>query len=404
MKKAQYGFESFAIKETADLSNIHSHSLPIFTSSAFEFENLDEGISIFSGQKEGYVYGRYGNPTLDAVAEKIATLEGLGTGEHPKAFLTSSGMSAIYLAIICSVDPGKKVLAQYNLYGGTTELLQKVIANQGREVIFTDLKNLDRLEDSLKSDGDISAVYLETPSNPDLSCVDIAAVSSIAKKYDTRVILDNTFATPYLQKGFALGADLVIHSTTKYLNGNGNIIGGIILGKDPEFMGTKVKETYKLLGSMASPFDSWVLNFGIKTLALRMEKHCDNAERLSLELQRHPTVRKVNYPGLESHPDHQIAKKQMARFSGMLSFELKDGLEAGRKMMSEIRFCSFAPTLGNVDTLILHPASSSHLRVPRDIREHMGITDGLVRISVGIETIDDILDDIITALDKVQAK
>lgn len=402
MKKAQYGFESFAIKENTDLSNIHSHSLPIFASSAFEFGSLEEGIAIFSGQKDGYVYGRYGNPTLDAVADKIARLEGLGTGTDPRAFLTPSGMAAIYLAVICAVDPGKKILAQYNLYGGTTELLQKVVSQQGREVVFTDLKDLNKLEEILRNEQNVAAVYLETPSNPDLSCVDIAAVSSIASRYSARTILDNTFATPYLQKGFALGADLVIHSTTKYLNGNGNIIGGVILGKDRQFMDGKVKETLKLLGSMASPFDSWVLNFGIKTLALRMEKHCDNAERLASELSQHASVSRVNYPGLESHPDHSIAQMQMKRYGGMLSFELKGGLEAGKKMMSNIRFCSFAPTLGNVDTLILHPASSSHLRVPRDIREHMGITDGLVRVSVGIETTEDILTDILTALDAVK--
>jgi methionine-gamma-lyase len=264
-----------------------------------------------------------------------------------------------------------------------------------------DLKQLEQLEDKLRNDASVGAIYIETPSNPDLACVDIAAITDLASKYQVKTILDNTFASPYLQQGFRLGVDIVIHSTTKYLNGHGNMIGGVIIGRDREFMEGKVKEHVKLLGTMASPFDSWILNNGLKTLSLRMERHCDNAEKIARFLEDHPKISRVNYPGLTSHPDHSIALKQMKKAGGMLSFEVKGGLDAGKRMMSNIQFCSFAPTLGNVDTLILHPASMSHLRVAKEIRERIGITDGLIRLSVGIETVEDIISDLSQSLDKV---
>ena len=401
MNNRATGFESISVKDTEQNENVRSHSLPIYASSAFEFESLEHGISIFTGETNGYVYGRYGNPTLDAVANKIALLEGYGTGVEPVAFLTPSGMSAIYLAVNASVSPGQTLLAQYNLYGGTTELLQKVVSGQGREVVFTDLRDAERLRRDLSTNNKVAAIYLETPSNPDLRCVDILQVTEIAGEFGVKTILDNTFATPYLQRGFGLDVDIVIHSTTKYLNGNGNIIGGVILGKDAEFMNSRVKDQLKLMGAMASPFDSWILNNGMKTLALRMERHCDNAEKIATVLDAHEKVSKVNYPGLTDHPDHKVAAKQMARFGGMLSFELAGGLEAGKKFMAGIEFCSLAPTLGNVDTLILHPASMSHLKVPKEIREKIGITDGLVRLSVGIETAEDIIKDLVGALDRI---
>lgn len=401
MKKASYGFESVCIKEGADLPAFKPHSLPIYASSAFEFDSLEQGMAIFTGEESGYVYGRYGNPTLDAVAHKIALMEAHGTGLEAVGFLVPSGMSAIYLALLTTVMNGQKVISQYNLYGGTNELLHKILADQNRGIELMDLKQLDQLESKLRNDTSIGAIYIETPSNPDLACVDIATITNLASQYQVKTILDNTFASPYLQQGFRLGVDIVIHSTTKYLNGHGNMIGGVIIGKDPEFMEGKVKEHVKLLGTMSSPFDSWILNNGLKTLSLRMERHCDNAEKIARFLEDHPKISKVNYPGLTSHPDHSIALKQMKRSGGMLSFEVKGGLDAGKRMMSNIQFCSFAPTLGNVDTLILHPASMSHLRVAKEIRERIGITDGLIRLSVGIETVEDIISDLSQSLDKV---
>jgi methionine-gamma-lyase len=231
-------------------------------------------------------------------------------------------------------------------------------------------------------------------NNPSLSCVDIAALSQLAHQYGAWCAIDNTFASPYLQQPFAFGVDFIIHSTTKYINGHGNSIAGVVVARDRALMREKIWRAMKLLGTNCSPFEAWLTNNGIKTLALRMDRHCANALALAHYLEQHPSVERVNYPGLASHPDHQLAKKQMPKgFGGMLSFEIKGGFDAGLKCMNKIQFCALAPTLGDVDTLILHPASSSHLRVPKAVREENGITDGLIRVSVGIEHIDDIISD-----------
>jgi methionine-gamma-lyase len=372
--------------------------VPIYASSAFEFDSIEQGISIFSGEKTGYVYGRYGNPNSDSVAQKISKLETFSTSLEANAVLTSSGMNAIYLALFSILSENGVLIAQENLYGGTTELLQKVVENQGHRVIYTDLRNPEQLETLFRQNDSVKAVYFETPTNPDLSITDIQQVTDIAHSHGAKVILDNTFATPYLQQGFLYGVDVVVHSTTKYLNGHGNMIGGILLGSDTEFIETKVKEHHKFIGGYASPFDVWLLNNGLKTLGLRMDKHCDNAEVVADWLNQHEKVRLVNYPGLVNNKYYLIAKKQMKRFGGMLSFDLDGGIQEAKTFMSKLNFCSLTPTLGNVDTLVLHPATSSHIKVDKNKREKFGVTDSLIRISVGIESLDDILTDLEEAL------
>ncbi len=231
-----------------------------------------------------------------------------------------------------------------------------------------------------------------------MACVDIKALSKIAKKRNVKTIIDNTFPTPYLQQPFKFGVDFIIHSTTKYLNGHGNSIAGIIIGRDKELMEQKVWQTFKLIGTNVSPFEAWILGNGLKTLEVRMDRHCLNAQKIAEFLEKNKKVKKVNYNGLISHPDHDLAKKQMNNFGGMLSFELKGGLKSGIKFMNKIQFCSLAPTLGDVDTLILHPASSSHINVDKKLREKNGITDGLIRLSVGIESVEDIINDLEQAM------
>lgn len=401
MKEYKTGFDSKCVKDEDISMTTKSHSMPIYASSAFEFDYIEQGISIFSGEQNGYVYGRYGNPNSDAVAKKISALETFGTSLDASAVLTSSGMNAIYLAMISTLSDNGILIAQENLYGGTTELLRKVIEKQGRRVIYTDLRNPEELRTVFKQNKPVDAVYFETPTNPDLSVTDIQQVTDIAHSFGAKVILDNTFATPYLQQGFLFGVDIIVHSTTKYLNGHGNMIGGVLLSTDVEFIETMVKEHHKLIGGYASPFDVWLLNNGLKTLALRMNKHCDNAEKVADFLDHHKKVRYVNYPGIVNNEFHLIAKKQMNRFGGMLSFDLHGGIEEAKMFMSKLSFCSLTPTLGNVDTLVLHPATSSHIKVNKTTREKFGVTDSLIRISVGIESISDILNDLEKALEAV---
>lgn len=387
-------FNSLCVKEQADERTTKPHQLPIYATSSFDFENINQGMDIFTGKATGHVYGRYGNPTIDTVANKIALLETYGLEMDAKAIMFSSGMSAISTLLLGILKSGDKVLTQGNLYGGTTELLLKILGPLGVETIMTDLKQLDKVEDLLKNDPAIKLVYFETPANPTLACVDIEAIAGLTKKYGKLSAIDSTFCTPYLQQPFKFGVDFVIHSTTKYLNGHGNSISGIVIGKDIQLMNEKVWRAMKLAGTNCNPWDAWLTNNGLKTLALRMDQHCKNAMAIAEYLEEHPKVQLVNYNGLASHPDHAIAKKQMNAFGGMLSFELKGGLSTGIDFMNKIKFCSLAPTLGDVDTLILHPASMSHINVDKAVRERNGITDGLIRLSVGIEDAKDIIADL----------
>ena len=391
-------FSTLAAREIKDKRTTTPHILPIYATSSYEFDSIDQGIDIFLGKEKGHVYSRYGNPTIETVAEKIAQLEAHGTGLNAQGLMTSSGMSAISTLVMGLLKSGDKVLTQGNLYGGTTELFNAIFAPLGIEPVMTDFRDLNRVEDFIKNDPAIRLIYCETPANPTLACVDLAAIAQIAKKHGVQTAIDNTFMTPYLQQPLALGIDWVIHSTTKYLCGHGNSIAGIIIGTDSEAMQKKIWKAMKLIGTNSSPFEAWLTHLGLKTLALRMDQHGRNAQAIAEFLEKHPAVERVNYTGLASHPDHLLAQKQMRGHGGMLSFELAGGLEAGIRAMNRIQLCTLAPTLGDVDTLILHPASSSHLNVAREVRYNNGITDGLIRLSVGIEDAGDIIADLAGAI------
>ncbi len=391
-------FSTLAASEIPDKRTTRPHILPIYATSSYAFESIDQGIDIFLGKEKGHVYSRYGNPTIDTVAEKIAQLEAHGTGLSAHGLMTNSGMSAISTLILGLLKSGDKVLTQGNLYGGTTELFNAIFAPLGIEPVMTDFRDLDRVEDFIKNDPKIRLIFCETPANPTLACVDLAAIAAIAKRHGVQTAIDNTFMTPYLQQPLALGIDWVIHSTTKYLCGHGNSIAGAIIGTDAGAMEKKIWKAMKLIGTNSSPFEAWLTHLGMKTLTLRMDKHCQNAQAVAEFLEKHPAVERVNYTGLASHPDHILAKKQMRGHGGMLSFELSGGLDAGIRAMNRVKLCTLAPTLGDVDTLILHPASMSHLNVAREIRYQNGITDGLVRLSVGIEDAGDIIADLAGAV------
>jgi methionine-gamma-lyase len=398
------GFGSLAIHGGHRQDPNYAHLTPIYASSTYVYDTAEQGMRRFSGQEEGYIYSRWGNPTMTEAEEKIAALEGFGLTDgngRPlalKAILHASGMGAICTMILGSVKTGSKVLTHYSLYGGAQELYHSVLPSLGIESVVVDLRDLKKAEDALKKDKNISFIYLETPANPTLMCVDIEELCKLAKKYGKKVGCDNTFATPYLQQPFKYGVDFVMHSTTKFLNGHGTAIGGVLVGRDVEFMKTEGTKVHRLLGGNSNPFDAFMLVNGLKTLEVRMERHCRNAMEIANFLDAHPAVSRVNYTGLSSHADHAVAMKQMKHPGAMLSFELKGGLQAGIECMNKLKLCLRTVSLGTCETLLCHPASMTHFGVPKEQRELYGITDGLIRMSVGMENAGDIINDLDQAL------
>lgn len=381
----------------------HAHVMPIFATSSFTFDSAAQGMARFSGEEKGYTYSRFGNPTTQAAAQLIADLEAFAvTGENGdpiKAWglLTASGQAAMAAMIMANVSAGDTILSSQSLYGGTQEFFSTILPRFGVSCISGDFSNMEALEAMLQQKPTIKLLHLETPANPGMQCIDIAAVSTLARKFDVLVTVDNTFATPYLQQPFQLGADYIFHSTTKFLNGHGNAIGGVIIGKGQEPF-QKVYHTYKLLGVNANPFDAFLLLQGVKTLATRMDKHCSNALSIARFLQQHPAVSKVNYNGLETHPDYELSKSQMRQAGAVLSFELKDGFEGAIQFIDQLNLFVRAVSLGTADSLVSHPASMSHAGIAKDQRLKAGITDGLIRASVGLEDIDDLIADLAQAL------
>lgn len=392
MKKSSY-----LVKDPHFEQKTRAHILPIFATSSYVFDDITQGIEIFKGNKDGHVYSRYGNPTIEAVAQKIAQLESYGMNTDAFGIMTSSGMSAISTVLLAELKAGDTIITQANLYGGTTELLNSYIKKLGVSIIWVDFNNFEELESVLQKK-EAKLLYCESPANPSMTCVDLEKIQQIADQNNIVTVIDNTFCTPYIQQPLKYGIDYVVHSTTKFLNGHGNSIAGIVIGKSATTQYSKIWDAMKMIGTNCNPFDAWLVSNGLKTLALRMDMHSSNAFSVANYLEDNPKIDQVNYPYLESHESFSIAKKQMSSGGGMLSFELKGGVQAGIDFMNRIKFCTLAPTLGDVDTLILHPASMSHRNVDRGIRYANGITDGLIRMSVGIEDIHDIIHDINQAL------
>jgi len=398
------GFSSLAIHAGHVQDPQYAHLTPIYASSTFVYDDAEQGMRRFSGEEQGYIYSRWGNPTFTEAEEKIAAMEAFGIRDKQgnplqlKAILHASGMAAISTLLLMNLKAGDKVLSHFSLYGGTQELLQQVLPALGITVVIADLRDPGKAEAAMKADPAIRMLYIETPANPTIQCVDIEELSNLARRYGLVVACDNTFATPYLQQPFRYEVDFVIHSTTKFLNGHGTAIGGVLIGRDLAFMQTKAFKTYKTLGGNSNPFDAFLLVNGMKTLELRMERHCQNAMEIAAWLEKHPAVQKVNYTGLPSHPDHAVARKQMKHPGAMLSFELKGGLQAGIRCMNALRMCTRTVSLGTCDTLLCHPASMTHVSVPKELREQYGITDGLIRMSVGMENLPDIVADLEQAM------
>ncbi|MFD2904799.1 trans-sulfuration enzyme family protein [Sphingobacterium anhuiense] len=382
----------------------HSHLAPIYASSTFTFDSAEQGMRRFSGEDSGYIYSRFGNPTTDATAQAIADLETWkilnedGTPMRARALLTSSGQAAMSTLFISCLNAGDALLATPSLYGGTHEFITKMLPKFGIKTYFSDMTDVTELEALLKANPEIKLVHFESPANPTMQCINIERVVQISKKYHKLVSVDNTFATPYLQQPFKYEVDFIFHSTTKFLNGHGSAIGGVLIGRDLNAMQTYVHQTHKLLGVNSNPFDAFLVLQGIKTLPLRMEQHCRNAIDVAYFLNNHPEITSVHYNGLPSHPDFEISKKQMRHAGSVMSIELKGGYEKSIDFVNKLQICTRAVSIGTVDTLVSHPASMSHAGIPREIRLKTGITDGLIRISVGLESIEDLIADLEQAL------
>jgi methionine-gamma-lyase len=398
------GFSSLAIHAGHEQDPNYAHLTPIYASSTYVFDEAEQGMRRFSGEEPGYIYSRWGNPNMTEAEEKIAAMETFGVTDAEgtplkvKALLHASGMAAISTLLLANLKQGDKILSHFSLYGGTQDLLNRLLPSLGMGSVIVDMRDPQRAEDALKADPSIKMVYLETPANPTIQCVDIEVLSEIAHRHGCIVSCDNTFATPYLQQPFRFGADFVVHSTTKFLNGHGTLIGGVLLGRDLEFMRTHGTKIHRMLGGNSNGFDAFLLVNGMKTLEIRMERHCHNAMEVASFLDEHQAVAQVNYNGLPHHPDHLVAMKQMRHPGAMLSFEMKDGLQAGIRVMNRLRLCTRTVSLGTCDTLLCHPASMTHASVPREDRLKYGISDGLIRVSVGMENIQDIIADLSQAL------
>jgi len=362
---------------------------PIHMTSAFEFKNAAHGAGLFSGKDDSYIYTRISNPTVSMFQAKMAILEG---GED--AIATSSGMSAIASIALSLAKPGDNFVSRTTVYGGTFALFTenlKALQIEAR-LISPALSDSKKAIESLV-DKKTRFLYMETPANPTLDVIDIEMWAGIARKHLIPLVVDNTFATAYLQNPLLIGADVVVHSATKYISGHADVIGGVIVGKKK--MMDRIRAEYiHHFGPTMSPFNAWLFLRGIKTLAVRMERHCLNAMRVAEWLNSHPKVTKVYYPGLPSHPGHSIAKKQMKCFGGMIAFEVSGGIRAGQAVMDNVHICRLAVSLGDCDTLIQHPASMTHSTYTKEDRAAAGIPDGLIRISVGIEHADDIIKDL----------
>ncbi|MEP6464812.1 MAG: aminotransferase class I/II-fold pyridoxal phosphate-dependent enzyme [Parafilimonas sp.] len=407
MKKEKFnysGISSLALHAAQHKFANSAHLTPIYATSTFTFDDADDGMQRFSGEKEGYIYSRWDNPTFKPAEEIIAALETFklkdnsGNDMQAKSILHASGMAAISNLFQSNLKTGDAVLSHFSLYGGTHEYLHKILSQNGIKIMIADLRDLNIAETAIKQNKNLRLIHLETPANPTIQCVDIEGITKLAKQYGLLVSVDNTFATPYLQQPFKYGVDFIVHSTTKFLNGHGTAIGGVLVGRDIDFMNTKATKWHRLLGGNTNAFDAFLLMNGIKTLELRMQRHCSNAMIVAEYLQKHDSVLHVNYNGLTSHPDYEITKKQMLHPGAMLSFELKDGLPGGKNFINKLQMCTRAVSLGTADTLVSHPASMSHFGVSRDERLKFGITDGLIRMSVGLENIEDILTDFENAL------
>ncbi len=388
------GFSTRAIHVGHDPQAHHgSLNPPIYMNATYAFESVQQGQNRFLGEEAGYVYSRTGNPTETVLENKLACLEG---GEA--ALAVASGMGAITSLLWTFTRPGDEIVADKTLYGCTYAYLTEGIKKYGVEVKFVDFTRPEMLRQALGSKTRL--VFFETPANPNMRVIDVAMVSEIAHAAGARVVVDNTYCTPYLQRPIEMGADFVVHSLTKYLSGHGDLIAGAVIGPRDDIQQVRFYGVKDMTGAVISPMDAYLTIRGLKTLEVRMDRHCETAAKLAPVIEAHPAVERVYFPGLESHPQHELARRQMKQFGGMIAFELTGGYEAGVRFMDRVRLAMRAVSLGDAETLVQHPASMTHITYPPEERAKHEIAEGLVRLSVGLENHEDIEADIRQALDR----
>lgn len=389
------GFATRAIHGGHKKDQYGALATPIHQTATFIFDSAEQGGRRFALEEDGYIYGRLGNPTVAQLEEKLAMLEGADA-----AVATSSGIGAITSAIWTAVKSGDHIVASKTLYGCTFAYLNHGLSRFGVEVTFVDTTDPENVRKAMRNNTRV--VYLETPANPTLQIADIEAISKIAhQNQDCLVMVDNTFCTPYTQRPLEFGADVIVHSGTKFLNGHGDVIAGFVVGNSEFIKNTRLIGVKDMTGACMSPFDAFLIIRGMKTLEIRMERHCKNAIEVAKFLEKHPAVKKVYFPGLESFPQYELARKQMSLPGAVIAFELNGGLEEGIVVMNNVQICKLAVSLGDAETLIQHPASMTHSPYSKEEREDAGISDSLVRVAVGLENVEDIISDLERALNMI---
>ncbi len=387
------GFNSLLIHGGMGADPLGSATVPIYQTSTFAFETADEGAKCFAGESNGFIYTRIGNPTINALERQVAILEG-GFG----GVATSSGMGAVSTIYMAFLKTGDHIVSTDAVYGPSRGIMESYFKKFGVESTYLNTSNLDAVEKAIKPN--TKMLYIETPTNPTMEITDIKACADIAHKHGLILVIDNTFSSPYLQKPIEYGADVVFHSMTKFINGHADIVAGIIVAKNEELY-KQLRSTMVGMGCNMDPHQAYLVIRGLKTLSIRMDRSQENAIKVADYLEKHPKIEWIKYPGLKSHPQYELAKKQMKGPGAMISFEVKGGLQAGKILMDNVKLAMLAVSLGGVETLIQHPASMTHSKMSKEAKEKAAITDGLVRLSVGIEDVEDIIDDLDQALAKI---
>lgn len=393
MDAKNLGFNSKLIHAGAFDDEFGSATVPIYQTSTFRFKNAQHGADCFAGASDGYIYTRIGNPTIKALEDNIASLEN-GYG----GIATSSGMGAVTSIYMALLGQGIHMVSTASVYGPSRGVIEQDFSRFGVEASFVNTSDIQQIKAAIKPNTRV--LYIETPSNPTMELSDLEAASKIAKEHNLVLVVDNTFSSPYLQKPLDLGADVVFHSVTKFINGHADIVGGIIVAKTQELY-KKIRHAMVYMGSNMDPHQAYLVLRGVKTLSIRIDRAQENARKVADFLEKHPKVAWIKYPGLKSHPQYELACKQMKGPGSMISFGVKGGFEAGRKLMDNVHLAILAVSLGGVETLIQHPASMTHAAVSTEDKNKAGITDDLVRFSVGIEDVEDIIADLDQALAKV---
>lgn len=393
MKNSKLGLNSRLIHAGEFENPLGSATVPIYQTSTFIFENADHGARCFSGEDDGYIYTRIGNPTIHALETLVADLEGGTAG-----IATSSGMAAVNTLYMALLSKGDHMVSSAAVYGPSRVVMEQHWSRFGVESTYVNTANIDEIKAAFRPETKL--LYVETPANPTMDITDLKACAELAHQHGALLVVDNTFCSPYLQRPLELGADAVFHSMTKFINGHADIVAGMIVTRD-KALGSKLRSMMVTLGCNMDPHQAYMVIRGVKTLGIRVERSQDNAMKIARFLESHPRVAWVKYPGLESHPQHKLAKQQMHGFGSMISFELKGGFEAGKVLMNNVGLAILAVSLGGVETLIQHPASMTHSKVSAEAKIKAGITDGLVRYSVGIEDVDDLIADLEQGLAKI---